>query len=76
MGVLLFKHLPPSHLDQTEEAKKDKHTDISFPSQLFWCDRVIQLDVIIFISASIITGVALLARWEYSPLQSPTLVGL
>lgn len=69
MGFLFVKHPPLKPLAQTEEAKKDKHADISFPSQLFWRDRVVQVDVIVFIIASIILRVGILAWWGYSPLQ-------
>lgn len=42
------KHPPLNSLDQSKEAKKDKHADISSPSQL-WCNSLVQLDVIIVI---------------------------
>lgn len=37
---VFFKHPPLNPLDQSKEAKKDKHADISSPSQ-FWCNSLV-----------------------------------
>lgn len=64
----LFLSILPSSLWTKPRKPEDKHADISSPSQLFRCDGVVQLDVIIIIIANIIIRVRVLSWWVYRPL--------